>query len=65
MEEKKTSQAQVNASRRWEQKNPERTRYLRYRTTARGFIRNHATNEDIEELKELIKEREEKLKAEL
>lgn len=62
MEEKKTSQAQANASRRWEQKNPERTRYLRYRTTARGFIRNHATNEDTEELKELIKEREEKLK---
>lgn len=62
MEEKKTSQAQVNASRRWEQKNPERTRYLRYRTTARGFIRNHATHEDLEELKELIKEREEKLK---
>lgn len=62
MQEKKTSKAQVNASRRWEQKNPERAKYIRYRTSARGFLRNHATEEDLIEMEQLIKERREKLK---
>lgn len=64
MQEKKTSQAQVSASRRWEKENPERTRYIRYRTGARCFIRNHATLEDLEEVEELVKERREKLLSE-
>lgn len=61
MQEKKTSKAQVSASRRWEQANPERTRYIRYRTGARCFLRNHATLEDLEEVEELVKERRENL----
>lgn len=64
MQEKKTSKAQVSASRRWEQANPERTRYIRYRTGARCFLRNHATLEDLEEVEELVKERRENLQKE-
>ncbi len=36
--------------------------YLRYRTGARNFLRNHATEEDLQEMEELIKERREMLK---
>lgn len=64
MTNKKTSEAQVNASRRWEQRNPERAKYIRYRTGARNFLRNHATEEDLQEMEQLIKERREKLKEE-
>ena len=64
MTNKKTSEAQVNASRRWEQRNPERAKYIRYRTGARNLLRNHATEEDLQEMEELIKERREKLKEE-
>lgn len=35
-------------------KNRERARYLRNRSTARGFIRNNATLEDLAELESLI-----------
>lgn len=64
MANKKTSESQVNASRRWEQRNPERAKYIRYRTGARNFLRNHATEEDLQEMEQLIKERREKLKEE-
>lgn len=63
MTENKVSKAQTRASRKWEKENPERTKYLRYRSSARLFIRSHATNEDLEELKKLIQEREQLLKA--
>ena len=64
MANKKTSESQVNASRRWEQRNPERAKYIRYRTGARNFLRNHATEEDLQEMEQLIKERREILKEE-
>ena len=60
----KIGSAQARASRAWEKKNPERTRYLRYRSTAKTFTRNHATEEDLQELEALIKERREKLEEE-
>lgn len=62
MQEKKTSKAQVNASRKWEQKNPERAKYIRYRTSARGFLKNHATLDDLIEMEQLIADRRQKLK---
>ena len=55
------SEAQKRAKQKYREKNRERTNYLNARTTARGFIRNKATKEDLQELKELIKEREERL----
>lgn len=49
--------AQKRAKQKYREKNRERTNYLNARTTARGFIRNKATEEDLEELEKLIKER--------
>ena len=61
---RKTSEAQRNADKRWREKNIDYANYLKNRTSARCFIRNKATLEDIEELKALMKERAEVLKKE-
>ncbi|MDB2118102.1 hypothetical protein [Clostridium paraputrificum] len=61
---RKTSEAQRNADKRWREKNRDYANYLKNRTSARCFIRNKATLEDIEELKALMKERAEVLKKE-
>lgn len=45
---------QTEANKRWQEKNREKAKYLRNRSTARSFIKNFATKEDIEELKKLI-----------
>ncbi|WP_270744883.1 hypothetical protein [Lactococcus petauri] len=45
------------ADKKWAEKNKEHKSYLKYRSTARSFIKNKATMEDLEELKQLIKER--------
>lgn len=49
------------AQKRWNDKNPERRKYLSHRGRARSFIRDVATSEDLEELKLLIAEREKML----
>lgn len=61
---RKTSEAQRKADKRWREKNRDYANYLKNRTSARCFIRNRATLEDIEELKVLMKERAEVLKKE-
>lgn len=53
---------QTVANQKWEAKNKEYANYLKARTAARSFIRNKATLQDLQELKELIREREEALK---
>lgn len=53
---------QQEYNKRWAEKNKEHKRYLSYRTTARTFIRKYAKQEDLKELKELIKEKEKNLK---
>ncbi|NEW66814.1 hypothetical protein H1220_06370 [Carnobacteriaceae bacterium zg-84] len=53
---------QAEANKRWSEKNKEYRAYLTSRSSARGFIRNKATQEDLNELKILIQEREEQLK---
>ena len=50
--------SQQKANEKWNEKNKERRTYLSARSSARSFIRNKATMEDLEELKQLIKERE-------
>lgn len=55
MAEKKYDQVEYN--RRWAEKNKERRRYLSYRSSARSFIRNYASQEDLEELKDLIEKK--------
>lgn len=61
MSEKKTSEAQINATRRWEQKNPDHTRYMAARRQARSFIRNYAKEDDLKELEKLIEARRKNL----
>lgn len=50
--------SQQKANEKWNEKNKERRTYLSARSSARSFIRNKATRGDLEELKQLIKERE-------
>ncbi|BDR82570.1 hypothetical protein DP122_05180 [Clostridium tetani] len=54
---------QTIANQKWENKNREYASYLKSRSSARSFIRNKATLEDLGELKQLIKEREENLNS--
>ena len=58
------SESQKKANKSYREKNPKRTQYLSYRSTARGFINNHATLEDLDDLKALILKRELHLKRE-
>ena len=52
------SESQKKASRKWLSNNREHANYLRYRTTAKLFIKKHATKDDLNELKALIQQRE-------
>ena len=59
-----TKEAQTEATKRWLEKSPDNKahrNYLNRRSNARGFIRTMATAEDLEELKQLISEREKNL----
>ncbi|MDU3526768.1 MULTISPECIES: hypothetical protein [Clostridium] len=58
MEEKNN---QTEANKKWQEKNREKARYLRNRSTARGFIKNQATEDDLIELENLIAERRKQL----
>lgn len=60
-----TKEGQAEVIKRWIEKSPENRahrNYLNRRSNARGFIRTMATAEDLEELKQLISEREKDLK---
>ncbi|EHJ56925.1 hypothetical protein HMPREF9318_00955 [Streptococcus urinalis FB127-CNA-2] len=48
---------QQKACKNWNAKNREHRNYLTKRSSARSFIRNNATLEDLDELELLIKER--------
>ena len=48
--------AQQRANKKWNERNREHRNYLTKRSTSRGFIRNHATKDDLLELQEPIKE---------
>ena len=53
------------ANKRWRESSPEakeKSNRLKMRSTARSFIRNRATLEDIKELREMLNERESLLK---
>nr|DAS46618.1 MAG TPA: hypothetical protein [Caudoviricetes sp.] len=49
--------AQTKATKKWNKNNREHRNYLSKRSSARSFIRNHATVDDLNELEELIKEK--------
>lgn len=60
MVEKKTSDAQLRASRNWQEKNKEQMRHVRNRSGAKGYIKN-ATLQELEELDQLIQLRKNEL----
>lgn len=64
MDESKKRKAVYNpeADRRWREQNKERARYLTDRTSCRRFLRDKATEEDLEEMETLIAERRLQLK---
>ena len=49
---------QQEYNKRWIERNRERKRYLSFKATAKTFIRHYAESKDLQELKELIKEKE-------
>ena len=49
--------AQQRANKKWNERNREHRNYLTKRSTSRGFIRNHATKEDLLEFQELIQKK--------
>lgn len=55
---------QIEANKRWGEKNKEHKLYLNSRSQARGFIRNRSTLEDLEELEKMITERRDVLQSE-
>jgi len=57
--DKKTSEAQRRATKKWEKNNPEKVKYLRNRTAARTFARHYADREDMKELMEIFEKENE------
>ena len=53
--------SQTEANKKWQDKNREKARYLRNRSTARNFVKKQATLDDIKELEELSTNRKEEL----
>ena len=57
MAENKTSEAQLKAAKKWNDKNKDKQRVYRYRSYARKFIRDLATDDDLRELQKMIDKR--------
>lgn len=55
------SESQIKANKKWAENNKERRAYLSKRSNARSFLRKHATEEDLLELKEIIEKKLEKI----
>lgn len=56
------SEARKKANKKWDDKNKERMKYLRYRSYAKTFINKLSTMEDLDDLSTLIEERRKELK---
>jgi len=63
MAEKKTSDAQLRANKKWKNKNKAHMDYIRKRSAARSFIKV-ASREDLQEMKAAIVERQSELNNE-
>lgn len=57
----KLSEAHKKANKKWDAKNKDRKQYLNKRSNAKNFILKLATKEDLEQIKEYIKQRENEL----
>ena len=57
MSDNKTSEAQLKAAKKWNDKNKDKQRVYRYRSYARKYVRDIANEDDLKELQALINER--------
>lgn len=57
----KITKAGIKARKKWDKNNRDHRNYLSGRSASRSFIRNKATEDDLNELQELIDERRTKL----
>lgn len=57
MSDNKTSEAQLKAAKKWNDKNKDKQRVYRYRSYARKYVRDIATEDDLLELRKMIDER--------
>lgn len=62
MVEKKTSEAQKKATQAYRERNRKKTKRQSYKSSAKTFIRKYATLEELEELKQMIFDREKEYK---
>lgn len=53
--------SRTEANKKWQHQNKDYSNYLKARSTARGFVKNKATDADLTELEELIKARRKEL----
>lgn len=60
----KVSDAQLKASKKWDEKHKEQKKYIVARSQAKRFIRKLATQEDLKNLKKLIEVKENNMKKE-
>lgn len=51
------TKAEKRAKKKWDAKNKDKNRIYRYRSYARKFVRDLATEDDLKELQELINKR--------
>lgn len=57
----KYTEQQKMADKKWREKNPDKSNYLKSRSSAKSFIKNKAELVDLEEFEKLIAERREKI----
>jgi hypothetical protein len=61
MADNKVSEAQRKANKKWDEKNKERKSYINKRSTAKSFILNLATQEDLENIEKYVEQRKDEL----
>ena len=61
MSDNKTSKAQLQASRKWDLKNPDVKKKSRNKSGCKTYIRDWASEEDLREVEEWIRLRRERL----
>ncbi|RHW49011.1 hypothetical protein [Lactobacillus bombicola] len=61
MVDNKVSEAKRRANKKWDEKNKERKSYINKRSTTKSFILNLATQEDLENIKKYVEQREKEL----
>lgn len=59
----KTSESQLKAVNKWKDKNKDKQRAYNDKSASKRFIKKYATLKDLNELKELIKNKENELKG--